>query len=83
MDVLPGNLAVSVDVVFPLWSASEYCTIFLVGGAVLDISGGNPDRLRLVLWKNRSKTPPGCKEGFWSLPNSIQRISSSYLDRRD
>ena len=52
--------------------------VFLVGGVVSDFSGRDSDRLRLVLWKDASKTPPSCKEGVWSLPNSIQRISPSY-----
>jgi len=45
----------------------------LVGEVISEISGGNPVRLRLILWENANKHPPSVKEGIWYLPISIPR----------
>ena len=46
------------------------------GEVLLDISRQDPKKPGLILWKDTSKTPSGCKERVWSLLNPIQDIPS-------
>ena len=69
MGVLPGDLVVLLGVVFPLPPPLLSLICHQEAGHLLS---WNPDRLRLVLWKNTRETHPCCKE------DSMQRISSSY-----
>ena len=67
MDVLPGDLVVHLNVVFPL--PPPPLLLFLIcqgevghlGGVLLDISDRNTNRLKLILGKNTNETTPGFK----------------------
>lgn len=85
MNVLPVQFVVPLGVMLPLLPLSFFLICqqevsHLLGGVALDISGHNPEslRLRLVQWENKREIPPSCKERVYSLPESIQRITQLY-----